>query len=95
MSDERNKLFETIEAHKDGINWILEKQAELRAELLAFYKVDISEIESALSFLDDEDAPTEGFGKKAIETAYKTFIEQWLRSYNLITPASLTNTENE
>lgn len=95
MSDERSELFETIKGHKEGIDWILEKQAELRAELLAFYKKDLKEIQSALSSITEGGASTDDFGKKALEQVHKNFIDQWLRSYNLITPVSLITSENE
>jgi hypothetical protein len=79
--------FKAISETKEAISWILERQAELRSELMAFYKKDLKEIQSSLSSIGSEGV--DEFAKKALESVEKHFIDQWQRSYDLITPAGL------
>jgi len=76
--------FKAISETKEAISWILERQAELRSELMAFYKKDLKEIQSSLNGLGT--GGVDDFAKKALEAVEKHFIEQWQRSYDLITP---------
>lgn len=86
MSNESVVLFELIQQHKENLDWVLEKQAALRSELMTFYKKDLKEIQSALSSIGDANGNDGDFSKKALEDVQKYFINQWNRSYNLITP---------
>jgi hypothetical protein len=75
-----------VEPLKEAVNWVLEKQSELRSEILAFYKKDIKEIDSALSSIEIGESGE--FRKKILEKVQQTFLDQWLRSYDLVCPAS-------
>jgi hypothetical protein len=79
--------FKSITETKEAISWILERQSELRSELLTFYKKDFKEIQSALGTLGT--GGVDAITKKALETVERHFIDQWQRSYDLITPCRL------
>jgi hypothetical protein len=55
---------------------------------MTFYKKDLKEIQSSLSGLESKGG--DDFAKKALEAVEKHFIEQWQRSYDLITPCRLS-----
>ncbi len=80
--------YKEIAETKETISWILERQAELRSELVAFYKQELKEIHSSLSTVGSGGADI--FSKKALEAAERNFIDQWQRSYDLITPCRLS-----
>jgi hypothetical protein len=90
MAEEKN--FEIhlglLGKQKEEINWILEKQAELRSELLAFYKKDIKEIDAAISDIktDKEDYT---FRKDILDKVQANFVTHWEQSYNLIFPKEI------
>jgi len=84
MNDQANSRLKSLHDNKDAVNWVLERQAELRGELMTFYKKDLKEIKVALEQMDSKDA--NDFSKKAIDDVTKHFIAQWNRSYDLITP---------
>lgn len=79
---------------KEEINWILEKQAELRSELLAFYKKDIKEIDAAISEIktDKEDYT---FRKETLDKVQDNFVTYWKQSYNLIFPKELLTAKEQ
>jgi len=87
MNDQTNSHLKTLHDNKDAVNWVLERQAELRGELMTFYKKDLKEIKAALEQMDSKDANE--FSKKAIDDVTKHFIAQWNRSYDLITPEAV------
>jgi hypothetical protein len=87
MDNANIEHFKAITETKEAISWILERQAELRSELMAFYKKDLKEIQSSLSAIGSEGV--DDFAKKALEAVERHFIDQWQRSYDLITPGRL------
>jgi len=87
MSKDINATLESIKGYKDEIDWILAKQAELRAELMTFYKKDLKEIQSALNSMNaSENDAASDFAKKALEDVQTHFLDHWKRSYDIITP---------
>lgn len=76
--------FKAISETKEAITWILERQAELRSELLAFYKKELKEIYASLTSLGTEGVDV--FTKTALEAVERQFVDQWQRSYDLISP---------
>ena len=84
--------YKAIAETKEAISWILERQAELRSELVAFYKKELKEIHGALSTVGSGGAET--FSKKALEAVERNFIDQWQRFYDLITPCRLNRINN-
>jgi hypothetical protein len=42
-------LLKTVSEHREELEWILQKQSQLRVEYLTFYKKDLSEIIAAIS----------------------------------------------
>ena len=84
MNDQTNSRLKTLHDNKDAVNWVLERQAELRGELMTFYKKDLKEIKASLEQMDSKE--NNDFSKKAIDDVTKHFISQWNRSYDLITP---------
>lgn len=86
MSSDK-ELLESIKDHREAYDWILEQQATLRAELMTFYKKDLKEIQTSLSSIDDKGTDN-SFAKNALESVQKFFLNQWMRSYNLITPTN-------
>ena len=90
MSSANDKHFDLIKASKEDINWILEQQAQLRSELMTFYKKDLKEIHAALSSIPSDNQDT---NNSMLDDVKKYFIDQWLRSYNLITPAGIGTSE--
>jgi len=87
MDNANIEHFKAITETKEAISWILERHAELRSELMAFYKKDLKEIQSSLSGLGSDGA--DGFASNALEAVERHFIVQWQRSYDLITPCRL------
>lgn len=83
-----------IKEHKETFDWVLEKQASLRAELMTFYKKDLKEIQTALSSIDEKGTGVD-FAKQALADVQKFFLEQWMRSYNLVTPDRNTSCESK
>lgn len=84
MNDQMNSRLKSLHDNKDAVNWVLERQAELRGELMTFYKKDLKEIKASLEQMDSKESNE--FSKKAIDEVTQHFIAQWNRSYNLITP---------
>lgn len=84
MNDKINSRLKTLHENKDAVNWVMERQAELRGELMTFYKKDLKEIKASLDQMDAQQ--DNSFSVKAIEEVTKHFIDQWRRSYDLITP---------
>jgi hypothetical protein len=84
--------FKAISETTEAISWILERQVELRSELLVFYKKDLKEIQSSLGSIVS--GGIDVFVKKALETVERHFIEQWQRSYDLITPCRMNRVSN-
>ncbi len=87
MNDQTNSHLKTLHDNKDAVNWVLERQAELRGELMTFYKKDLKEIKASLEQMDSKEG--NDFSKKAIEEVTQHFIAQWSRSYDLITPEDI------
>jgi len=85
---EMEEQFKVLTEHRECLEWILGKQAELRGELLAFFKKDIKEITSAISDLQlGEDA--QKIAGEMVQLVKTTFLEQWKRSFDLISPEVL------
>lgn len=87
MNDQTNSRLKTLHDNKDAVNWVLERQAELRGELMTFYKKDLKEIKASLEQMDSKE--NNEFSKKAIDDVTNHFIAQWNRSYDLITPEDI------
>jgi hypothetical protein len=85
MNDDKKAHFEVLKDYKDSISWVLEKQAELRAELLVFYKKDLKEIQSSLVSISDEES-SKDFNQKALDNVQKFFLDEWKRSFDMISP---------
>ena len=55
MNDQTNYHLKTLHDNKDAVNWVLERQAELRGELMTFYKKDLKEIKASLEQMDSKE----------------------------------------
>jgi hypothetical protein len=87
MIEDKKVFFDILKEHKEIVSWILEKQAELRAELLTFYKKDLKEIQSSLASISDGVQKTSNdFGAIALKNVQDFFIGEWKRSFNMISP---------
>ncbi len=94
MSSEVQRIDDQLKAlseNKDCIEWVLGQQANLRTELMAFFKKDIKEIDSAISDLNLGETAKE-FSLKIVELVRDTFIKHWQQSFNLVSPELLSTT---
>jgi hypothetical protein len=83
-----NEQLKILSDNKDCIEWVLGQQAELRSELLAFFKKDIKEIDSAISNLSLGENSGE-FSAKILTIVRDLYIQYWRQSFQLVSPEQL------
>lgn len=80
-----NEQLKSLSDNKECIEWVLGQQATLRSELLAFFKKDIKEIDSAISSLSLGETAKD-FSINIIELVRDTYIDHWRQSFQLVSP---------
>jgi hypothetical protein len=85
VKDQMELKLKVLSDNKECIEWVLGQQAELRSELMTFFKKDLKEIDSALSELKPSENAKD-FSAKIVEQVRDIFVDHWKSSFQLVSP---------
>jgi len=70
------KQLTVLKSNQEFLEWILEKEQELRKELLCFFKTEVKEIENSLT-TSSPGPDASAVVPKLLQLAVDTYIKQW------------------